>query len=183
MFVHQIDEKLALKLTDINDTDRIFELTNESREYLREWLPWLDTTTKVEDTKAFIEYCMKSYAEQKGMHTAIVFNGEIVGVASYNSIDRNNKIAHIGYWLGHNYQGHGIMTRVVETLTDYAFSRLKLNRVEIHAAVGNTKSRAIPERLGFVNEGTVRQTEWLYDHYVDHVIYGMLAKEWKTSNK
>jgi ribosomal-protein-serine acetyltransferase len=40
------------------------------------------------------------------------------------------------------------------------------------------KSRAIPEKLGFVQEGITRQEEWLYDHYVDHVIYGLLAKDW-----
>jgi ribosomal-protein-serine acetyltransferase len=39
-------------------------------------------------------------------------------------------------------------------------------------------SRGIPERLGFVNKGCIRQAEWLYDHYVDHVVYGKLAEEW-----
>jgi len=63
-------------------------------------------------------------------------------------------------------------------LTDYAFKELNLNKVEIRAALENKKSRGIPERLNFVNEGCNRQAEWLYDHYVDHVIYGMLAEEW-----
>jgi ribosomal-protein-serine acetyltransferase len=42
----------------------------------------------------------------------------------------------------------------------------------------NKNSRGIPERLGFVNKGCIRQAEWLYDHYVDHVVYGKLAEEW-----
>ncbi|MFT4416959.1 GNAT family N-acetyltransferase [Fredinandcohnia humi] len=179
MFIHQIDADLSLKLIELGDAERIFELTNESREYLREWLPWLDTTTKVEDTRDYIQFCLKSYAENKGLYTVIVFRNEIVGVASYNSIDHRNKIAYIGYWLGQKYQGNGIMTKVAKALTSYAFDVLKLNRVEIRAAVENQKSRAIPERLGFVNEGQVRQTEWLYDHYVDHIVYGMLVKDWK----
>lgn len=57
---------------------------------------------------------------------------------------------------------------------------LKLNRVEIRAGVHNLKSRAIPERLGFINEGTIRQAEWLYDCYIDHVIYGILESDWNN---
>jgi ribosomal-protein-serine acetyltransferase len=50
--------------------------------------------------------------------------------------------------------------------------------MEIHCAAGNARSRGVPERLGFQQEGVLRQTGWLYDHFVDHVMYGMLAMEW-----
>lgn len=180
MFVYKIDEELSLKLVDIKDAKRVFELTDYSREYLREWLPWLDMTTSAEDTKGFIESCLKGYAENKSLTTFILYKGEIVGTASYNKLDWTNKIAYIGYWLGKDYQGYGIMTRVARALTDYAFNELGLNRVEITAAEGNKKSRSIPERLGFSNEGRIRQAEWLYDHYVDHIVYGMLAKDWNN---
>jgi len=47
----------------------------------------------------------------------------------------------------------------------------------------NKKSRAIPKRLGFKEEGIIRQTEWLYDRFVDHVVYGMLIDEWQSLYK
>ncbi|MCH1624410.1 GNAT family N-acetyltransferase [Fredinandcohnia quinoae] len=178
MFIHKIDEDVSLKLIGLSDAERIFELTNDSREYLREWLPWLDGTTKIEDTVGFIKMCTNGFAENKSLHAVIQFKGDIAGVSGFNSINWSNKTAYIGYWLGHGYQGNGIMTKVVRALTDYAFAELKLNKVEIRAAEGNKKSRGIPERLGFVNEGTIRKAEWLYDHYVDHVVYGILADEW-----
>lgn len=178
MFVHKIDEDLSLKLTELRDADRVFELTNNSREYLREWLPWLDFTKTVEDTQSFIKSGLKNFSENKSLNTVILFKGDIVGVASFNEINWSNKTAYIGYWLGEEYQGNGIMTRVAKALTDYAITELKLNKVEIRAAVENAKSRSIPERLGYRNEGCVRQAEWLYNHYVDHVIYGILAEEW-----
>lgn len=178
MFVHKIDDDLSLKLIEVRDGEGIFKLTNSSRTYLREWLPWLDVTTKLEDTIEFIKTSLKGFAENKSLNTVILFNEEIVGVAGYNSINWSNKTAYIGYWLGEEFQGNGIMTKVAKALTDYAFSELNLNKVEIRAAVGNKKSRSIPERLNYINEGCIRQAEWLYDHYVDHVVYGILAEEW-----
>jgi ribosomal-protein-serine acetyltransferase len=180
MFEYKIDEEVSLKLVDLKDAERAFELTDNSREYLREWLPWLEMTTSVKDTKNFIKSSLKNYADNKSITTFILYKGAIVGTASYNQIDWSNKIAYIGYWLGKDYQGFGIMTKVAKALTDYAFNELKLNRVDIRAAAGNLKSRAIPERLGFVCEGRIRQAEWLYDHYVDHIVYGMLATEWNA---
>ena len=179
MFVHKIDEDIYLRLIDLNDAERVFELTDTSRSYLKEWLPWLDFTKSAADTKEFIRGCLKGYADSKSLTTVILFKGEIVGIAGFNSINSSNKTASSGYWLGEGYQGNGIMTKVAKALTDYAFDHLNLNKVEIRAAVENKKSRSIPERLGFVHEGTIRQAEWLYDHYVDLAVYGILASEWE----
>ncbi|WP_334301100.1 GNAT family N-acetyltransferase [Alkaliphilus sp. B6464] len=96
-----------------------------------------------------------------------------------HSMDSTNKSTSIGYWLGEGHQGKGIMTKVTKALVEYIFTELNLNRVEIRCAENNYKSRAIPERLGFTKEGTLRETEWLYDHYVNHIVYGMVASQWK----
>ncbi|MCA1053763.1 GNAT family N-acetyltransferase [Rossellomorea aquimaris] len=180
MFVHKVDEEISLKLTDLKDAESLFQLVDTSREHLKEWLGWIDYTKEVEDTKEFIKGSMKGYAENRSMNTVILYKGTMVGTAGFNSIDWSNKTAYIGYWLHHQYQGNGIMTRVAKALTNYAFDYHHLNKVDIRAAAGNLKSRSIPERLGFVKEGTIRQAEWLYDHYVNHVVYGMLREEWKS---
>jgi ribosomal-protein-serine acetyltransferase len=84
----------------------------------------------------------------------------------------------IGYYLSKNAEGHGIITRSVQSLLNYAFFQLGLNRVEIRCGVKNIKSRAIPERLGFVKEGINRDGEQLYGRYHDLFIYSMLARDW-----
>ncbi|MDQ0343270.1 hypothetical protein J2S14_002084 [Lederbergia wuyishanensis] len=61
MFLHKIDEELSLKLIDLRDSEKLFELIIQSRDYLREWLPWLDTTTKKEDTEDFIKMCLRGF--------------------------------------------------------------------------------------------------------------------------
>lgn len=178
MLFYPIDGNVSLKLIEMKDAIRVFELINKSRPYLRQWLPWLDSTMTVEDTKAFIQGCLHGYVQNHSMTTAILYKGEIVGIAGFNSISWENMTTSIGYWLGEGYQGKGIMTKVAKALTNYAFTYLQLNKVEIRAAEGNKKSRSIPERLGFIIEGKIRQAEWLYDHYVDHIVYGILASEW-----
>lgn len=79
-------------------------------------------------------------------------------------------------------QGKGIMTKSCKSLIDYLFDELELHRVEIRCAENNIKSRFIPERLGLKPEGLVREVEWLYDHYINHVIYSVLASEWRKIN-
>ncbi|WP_309545195.1 hypothetical protein [Halobacillus trueperi] len=69
MFVHKVDRELSLKLAGPEDADALFQLTEGSREYLREWLPWLDFTKTVEDTKSFIESGRRGFSENKSMTT------------------------------------------------------------------------------------------------------------------
>lgn len=71
------------------------------------------------------------------------------------------------------------MSQSFETMIDYGFNTLNLNRIEVRAAVENIKSRALPERFSFHLEGTIRDAEWLYDHYVDHAVYSLLKVEWE----
>jgi ribosomal-protein-serine acetyltransferase len=69
-----------------------------------------------------------------------------------------------------------------QTFINYAFTVLKLNRLVIYCASENLRSRAIPERLGFVHEGAAREAEWLYDHFVDLEIYSLLHRDWSPQN-
>ena len=55
------------------------------------------------------------------MNTVILFKGEIVGVAGYNQTNWSNKTAYIGYWLGKEFQGNGIMTKVAKSINRLCF--------------------------------------------------------------
>ncbi len=179
MFTYKVDEEVELRLITQRDAEEIFEMIDRSRDYLREWLGWLDSSTEVSVTKQFIDINLRKFVEGTALDTAIVYNGKIVGKIGFNAINSSNKTAYIGYMLDEQYQGRGIMTRATKAMITIAFDHYDLQKVEIHVAEGNGKSRAIPERLGFVQEGTIRHVEWLYDHYVNHVVYGMLRSEWK----
>ena len=157
---------------------KIFALTDVSRSYLREWSPWVDATRTVEDSKAFIQSTLQQFTSNSGFQAGIFDKGKFAGVVGFHDINWANKSTSIGYWLREGFQGKGIMTSASRATVDIAFREYGLNRIEIRAALDNRKSRAIPERLGFTQEGTCRQAEWIYDHYVDHVVYGLLKEDW-----
>ncbi|MFA9455947.1 GNAT family N-acetyltransferase [Halalkalibacter sp. AB-rgal2] len=182
MFTKKIDDSLMIKQIEYTDAHQLFYVTEQSRSHLRKWLPWVDDTTTVEHTKNFIHSCEQLANESKGLNTVILYDDQIVGNAGFNQIDHINKITTIGYWLAENVQGKGIMTRVVQALTAYTFEELQFNKVEIRVAKENKKSRRIPERLGFLHEGCIRNSQYLHHTYMDIIIYGLLKDEWMSQN-
>lgn len=180
MFRLEVDEEIIIRHVQETDAKAVFELTDSSRTNLREWLPWVDATKSVRDSLTFIQLALDAYEAKRGLNCGVFYHGQLAGMVSYNTIDWQNRTAHIGYWLGTDFQGYGIMTRAVQGLIDYGFFELDLNRMEIRAAVENEKSRAIPKRIGFTEEGLIRQAEWLYDHFVNHTVYGLLRTEWRV---
>ena len=179
MFVHAVDDDTTLSMVEMRDADEIFALVEASRMYLREWLPWVDAASSVEDSKAFARASHKQYADGDGFQCCIRYRGKIAGIIGFSRVDWLNKRVEIGYWLDEELQGRGIMTACCRVLVEFAFTEYALHRVEIRVASENQKSRAIPERLGFTCEGTLREAEWLNDHFVDIAVSSMLRRDWK----
>jgi ribosomal-protein-serine acetyltransferase len=177
VFLFKVDEDIVLKILEQKDAAAFYAVVDRNRDYLREWLPWVDGMKKAEDYKPVISMWRKQFADEDGFQAGIYYKGEVVGMIGLHGIDRANRKTSIGYWLDSAHQGKGIMTRACSAVIDYVFDTLNLNRVEIRCGTGNQSSRAIPERLGFTHEGTIRAGEFLYDHYIDSEVYGLLKNE------
>ena len=169
----------ALRLLEESDADELFALIDANREHLGPWMPWVQSDREPADVLPFIRATRKQIADNDGLQTAIVDpGGRIVGVIGFHHVDWLNRNTSIGYWLAAGEQGRGTMTEAVRALVDHAFATWKLNRVTIQAAVENARSRAIPERLGFREEGVMREVERIGDRMLDEVVYAMLAADW-----
>jgi len=177
MFFRHLHNEIKLSLSIPQYADELFELTDRNRDFLKQWLPWLDAVTRPSDTKAFIEMQLSLFQRGEALHITIFYRDKIAGVLGYNRIDQANDIGYIGYWLAQEYNGRGIMTESVKDLVELGFNYYSLNRIEIRCAVDNLKSRAIPERLGFKQEGIIRGAEKVYGRHLDHVVYGLLRHE------
>ncbi|SMF87778.1 ribosomal-protein-serine acetyltransferase [Paenibacillus uliginis N3/975] len=178
MFKYEIDDSIFLSLFEIKDAEKLYDLIDRNRTHLGEWLKFPSVTLQADDSKAFIERTRMRYAQDEGYWLGIWNNNELVGSIGYLYIDRENKKTEIGYWLGKECEGKGIIFNSVKELIQYAFDELKLNKVEIGVATENMKSRAIPENLGFKREGELRDYEYINGRFLNRVIYGLKAEEW-----
>lgn len=182
MFSYIIDEDTKLSLFELRHAEKLNALITQNFEHIREWSPWLkDRERTIERTREFIRRNLKQFAESGGFGICIWYKGEMAGQIEYNYFDWNNRKTEIGFWLGESFQGKGLITKSCRVLINHAFDELKLNRVEMHCGVENQKSRRIAEKLGFKEEGVIRQSAWLHDRFVDYVIYGMLSSEWNKN--
>jgi ribosomal-protein-serine acetyltransferase len=171
-----VTDDLHLRLLEEADAEELFCLVEANRSYLAEWLPWAAGQT-LDGTAEFIRKTRKQLDDNDGLQGALVLDGRIAGAGGLIGIDWEARKTGIGYWLAEEHQGRGLMTRAVQAVTDYAFDDLDLNRVEIQVATCNARSRAIPERLGFRQEGVLRDYERVGDRYLDLVVYSLLARE------
>ena len=180
MFTHKIDDQTELRLIEMQNADELNQVVTQSYEHLIRWEGWLKPDHTLEDTKKFIKRNLLQFAENGGFEILIWHKGKVAGQIGYNYFDWINRKTEIGYWLGESFQRKGLVTRACRALIEHAFGDLKLNRVEIRCGFHNIRSRAVPERLGFKQEGVLREAEWLHTDFVDLVVYGMLASEWTT---
>lgn len=183
MLTIPVTDRCRLVPLDVRDADELFSLTDANRGYLRQWLPWLDAVRRVDDTRAFIRAAEAQAARNDGVQMALMVEGRIAGVVGQHHIDWRNRSSSLGYWIGESWQGLGLATGACRAFITRAFARAGLHRIEIRCASGNHRSRAIPQRLGLREEGLLRDAEWLYDHFVDHVVYAALAGEWPAAER
>ncbi len=176
---YRVDPEIELRLLEERHAETAYQLIDQNRPYLKPWLPWLTDTYSLEDTRAYHKHNLQSYAEQRGYSLAVFYLGQMVGEVGYNHLDWENRATELGYWLAPPVQGQGLMTKACRVLIHHALVDLKLNRVEIRCGVENNRSRRLPERLGFYQEGILRRAEWLHTRYVDIAVYSLLAQEWK----
>jgi ribosomal-protein-serine acetyltransferase len=174
--------RLQLRPLREADAAELHSLIEENRERLARWLRWAAGQTQ-EDTLRFIRDSEAQAARNDGIQAAIVVEGRIAGVIGFLGIDWKNRSTTLGYWLDTEHEGAGTMTEAVRAMVDHALRTWELNRVEIRPAVGNRRSRAVPERLGFQEEGILREAECVNGRFHDTVVYSMLAEDWGAAPK
>ena len=179
----QISENINLEPTSEKHAESMFQAINTNRVHLSRFLPWVENMKSITDVKEYIKNSVAQNEEKKEVSFLIVSEKSVIGRIGIHNINWQNKNASIGYWLIKDAQGKGIISKATHSLITYAFQTLGLNRIEIRAATDNQRSRSIPERLGMLKEGTLREAELVNGKFLDLEVYSVLSREWVSGNK
>jgi ribosomal-protein-serine acetyltransferase len=179
MFGVPLTTDTVLRVLEESDAELLFAHIDRDRMHLDPWLPFVERLTCVDHARRFIRFRLDQYARDKGPLAGIFVEGELVGGIGFHGIDHDARKTDLGYWLAPAAQGRGLATRAVAAMIDYAIGEQNVNRIEIIIDARNTRSRALPERLGFKLEGTLREAAWFRGQPIDHAVYAVLAREWK----
>lgn len=152
-------ERVTLRPLTPADGPQMLEAIDESRPELDAWMAWPPGMRTQDDA---VDYCIRMAAEwiRRDSLNVGVFEtatGRYLGGTGFHTVNWRLRSFEIGYWLRTSAAGHGYMTEAVRLLVTLAFEQLAGRRLTILCDRLNVRSRAIPERLGFVLEGTLRK--------------------------
>jgi ribosomal-protein-serine acetyltransferase len=174
------DKELELRLLylDVNVAKDIFECVNRNREYLGEWLPWVEYTQKIEDTIKYLVESEKKIEEKKEANYWIYIDGKYSGNISLMHIDPNTG-AEIGYWIDKEKSGKGYARRAVKLIEKEGFEN-NLNRIQIKCDEQNNASKKVIEKSGYFFEGKLREDDYSKNRkeFRNTLIYSKLKKEY-----
>lgn len=178
-----VGERVVVRAFRVGDGPAIHEAIAESRDHLWPGMPWVENMVDVDDCEVFVRRRIADFMLRLDLAMGIwdPTTGAYLGGTGLHRIDWNVRSFEIGYWIRKSEEGRGYVTETVRLLTAMAFDALAANRVFLRVAESNIRSWRIPERLGFVHEGTVaneiRDAEGTL-HAIRY--YGMTPEQWRT---
>jgi ribosomal-protein-alanine N-acetyltransferase len=142
--------------------------------------PWIRMPTTADAYRVYIE---RARAENVAMYLAFRRSDQaLVGFLNLSEIIRGKlQQAFIGYGGVAGLGGRGYMTEAMDLVLREAFTVLKLHRVEANIQPGNTASRALAERCGFVREGFSPSYLKVGGRWRDHERWAIRAELWRTA--
>lgn len=152
------------------------EAIRASHPELKAWLPFAQTVPAVEETEANLREAHIHFLQRESFRF-LIFHKETldyVGTCSLQSIDWDIPKCEVGYWIHTKFSGRGYMTEAVQELLHFGFEHFRFKRIGIRCESTNTKSRALPEKLGFDLEGILKNDDLSADHtrLTDTCVYG-----------
>jgi ribosomal-protein-serine acetyltransferase len=175
-------EEIQLRLLEERHVEHYFALIEHNKAYLQEWIAVEAYEGPVETLRAYMKQRLLHFVEGSGYHLGIWYQDALVGLLDYRLNGRTRSVE-LGYWLDAAMQGKSIVTQACRTMLRLAFEEHQVHKVVISCTTDNRRSRAVAERLGFVQEGILRQADRLHDRYVDMVFYGLLKVEWNAETE
>jgi ribosomal-protein-alanine N-acetyltransferase len=139
------------------------------------------TNTSFDQTENAIRYIMGRYERHEVAPWLILHKAKnrVIGMAGFNWWLPHHARAEISYALARHWWGQGLATEAVQALVRFGFTEMGCNRIEALVHPENIASRRVAEKVGFRQEGLLREVLLLKGEPADHLIYGLLRRDWR----
>lgn len=178
-FTLNMTDDLALLYPELSMAQELFDILDSDRDHIGKFLSFVDSTKSVEDETNYLKMKLHAVANGTDFLCFITKFNKIIGTIDLHMIDQVNKKAEIGYWLHSSYARQGITKLAVQTLCNYAFQNLGLNKLVIEADTENIASNRVAQSCGFRLIGVKKQDMLMRGEFRDMTVYEVLKSEWE----
>ncbi|MCY0150540.1 GNAT family N-acetyltransferase [Hoeflea sp. G2-23] len=180
-------ERTFLRYPTVADHGEWSRLRTASRSFLEPWEPsWSDD----HENRASFRYRVRRYDADRDAGLALPLfvclksNRRIIGGATLGSIRRGAaETCTLGYWMGEQYAGKGLMHDALTGLLPHVFNTMRLHRVEAACIPDNTRSQRLLEKIGFRREGYLNGYLKINGVWRDHLLYALIAEDWHSMRR
>lgn len=178
-------QRVLLRLPQMHDYENWYRLRKASQDFLRPFEPrWteLDLTRRVYSMRV---RRARQEAEEGSDYTFFIFlpdgRKEILagGITLSNIRRRAAQFVNLGYWMGKEFAGQGLMSEAVGVVLPFIFEVLDLHRVHAAFLPTNMASRRVLEKNGFLEEGFAKHYLQINGRWEDHVLMGLPKEHWE----
>jgi RimJ/RimL family protein N-acetyltransferase len=176
-------KRLLLRCYNPSDAPLLAESITENVEHLRPWMPWVHSEPEPMEEKVQRLKKFRGMFDLGQNFVYGIFNPEntrLLGGTGLHPRSEENELE-IGYWIHKDFINQGLVTESTAALIKVAIELLHVHRIEIHCDPANVASAAVPRKLGFTHEGTLRAKTRFLDAWSDSMIWGLLDTDYPDS--
>ena len=173
------NEVVEIRRYCADDIPLLFEAARESVNEMFAWVSWCHPNYTVEESRSFVLSSEIAWNQKTSFDFAVIDieSGLFLGGVGLSQIKRKNNFANLGYWVRTSQTGRGVATAATILATKFGFDDLRLNRIEILAAVENIASQRVAEKAGARKEGILRSRLLLHNRLHDAALYSFIASD------
>lgn len=138
-----------------------------------------DSYTTLKQTEEQLHWFKKLEKDKTGIWWAIcsLDNKIFYGTGGFHELEKEHRKSEIGFWLLPEFWGQGIIKEAVQLICDFGFNTLHLNRIEAFVESDNLNCKHAMEKLKFIFEGTMRESELKDGKYISFDIFSKLRSD------
>ena len=171
--------RLIVRPIGVDDVDSVFAYA--SNPAVTRFTLW-DCHKDRSDTLEFVrDYALMRYLEKQPDPLAICLKGDpgqVLGTVGCFWNTRANRTMELGYALGEEYWGRGLVVEATGALLDHLFAAYDVERVQARCVVENAASARVMQKLGMAFEGCLRSSVFHRERFWDMNLYAILRREW-----